>query len=202
MKLEAVVFDLGGVLFRYLPERRLEMFSSLTGMAADDVRRRLMDSGYSRSCDAGRLRGDAAHAEGNRLLGRRLGLATFRRAWISAFEPDPLVVELARSLKDRVPLALLTNNSDLVRDGLESAHPDVLELFRPRLFSAEAGLLKPDPRFFATLLELLGAAPERVLYVDDEPAYADAAAALGMQTIRFHDGAALARELERFELAP
>lgn len=192
---QAVVLDLGGVLFRYRPERRLETLRRLTGLSAAEIRRRLMDSGYSRSCDAGRLRGEAVHAEANRLLGRRLGLQTFQGAWISAFEPDPQVVALARRLKDRVPLALLTNNSDLVRDGLETAHPEVMELFRPRLFSAEAGLLKPDPRFFATLLELLGTSPPQVLYVDDEPACADAAAALGMRAVRFEDGAALCRVL-------
>jgi FMN phosphatase YigB (HAD superfamily) len=186
-----VVFDLGGVVFRYLPERRLAMLAELTGRSTTQIRKTLMDSGYSRSCDAGRLDVEGAYREGIRLLGQRLSLDRFAGLWTSAFEPDQDVWSIARRLKLRLPLAMLTNNSTLVRLGLESRYPALLELFRPRLFSAEAGLLKPDPRLFRTLLDLLGQPPERVLYVDDEPACADAAAALGMQVIRFSGAAAL-----------
>ncbi|MEQ9004178.1 MAG: HAD family phosphatase [Pseudomonadales bacterium] len=187
----AVVLDLGGVLFRLLPERRLAAFAELTGHSPEQVRRRLFDSGFSRSCDAGQLGTDAAHREGVRLLGRRLGLSRFRRLWASAYEPDAAVVSLARRLKPHTQLALLTNSSTLTREGLEAAFPEVLDLFRPRLFSAEAGQLKPDPRLFRTLLDLLGLEPARVLYVDAAPVNVDAAAALGFATHAFQDAAGL-----------
>jgi putative hydrolase of the HAD superfamily len=193
--LVAVAFDLGGVVFRYRPERRLVALARLCGREPNQVRKALMDSGYSRSCDAGRLAGDAAYREGIRLLGQRISLSSFRAHWISAFEPDPEVVDLVRRVRSRLPVAMLTNNSDMVRSGLESRFPEVMELFRPRLFSTDTGFLKPDPRQFRTLLELLGAPPQRVLYVDDEPACAAAAASLGMESCRFESAAALEGEL-------
>lgn len=187
----AVVLDLGGVLFRLLPERRLQAFARLTGHDPEQIRRRLFDSGFSRSCDAGRLGTDAAYQEAVRLLGRRLSMSRFRALWTTAYEPDAAVVSVARRLKPRTQLALLTNDSTLTREGLEAAFPDVLELFRPRLFSADAGQLKPDHRLFGTLLDLLGLEPARVLYVDAAPVNVDAAAALGFATHPFQDAAGL-----------
>lgn len=198
--IRVVVLDLGGVVFRYRPERRFEGFARLTGLDPTDVRKRLMDSGYSRGCDAGRLNPDAAYREGLRLLGTRMTLERFRDVWISAFDPDTAVVELARQLKAQTSLAMLSNNSTLVAGGLEARYPEVMELFRPRLFSAEAGILKPDPRLFRTLLDLVGESAERVLYVDDEPVHVAAAGALGMQTCRFTDAAGLAVRLDELGL--
>jgi putative hydrolase of the HAD superfamily len=199
-ELAGAIFDLGGVVFRYAPERRLEAFARLTGRPPDVIRKALMDSGYSTSCDTGRLAGDAVYREGIRLIGRRLGFDTFRSLWMSAFEPDAEVVELVRALRERLPVAMLTNNSDLVRNGLDERFPEVMELFRPRLFSADAGLLKPDPRLYRTLLDLLGLPAQRVLYVDDDPACAAAAASLGMVASRFHSATVLERELRVREL--
>lgn len=187
----AAVFDLGGVVFRYRPERRLDAFARATGRSAAELQKALIDSGYARSCDAGRLTGEAAYREGTRLLGQRLGFGRFRSTWIEAFEPDPDVVALVRRLRERLPVAMLTNNSDLVRSGLEARYGDVMELFRPRVFSADTGMLKPDPRLYRTLLELLEQPPARVLYVDDEPVCTAAAAALGMPAHRFESAASL-----------
>jgi len=198
------VLDLGGVVFHYRPERRLEGFARATGLDAATVRKRLMDSGYSHSCDAGRLNAEAAWREGCRLLDARLGFERFQTLWVSAFEPDEGVVAVTRRLKSeaQASLAMLTNNSALVRRGLEGRFAAVLELFRPRLFSAEAGVLKPDPRLFRTLLTLLGREPEEVLYVDDVASHVNAAAALGMQTIHHADAAALQTRLGEIGLLP
>jgi HAD superfamily hydrolase (TIGR01509 family) len=191
----AVVFDLGGVVFRYAPERRLAAFARLTGTPPDTLRKRFIGSGYAMSCDAGRLQGEAAYREGIRLLGQRISYQRFRSLWISAFEPDPAVVALAQQLKPRVPLALLSNNSQLVREGLEARYPEVMALFRPSLFSADAGRLKPDPGLFHTLLDLLAQPPARTFYVDDDPATVAAAAALGLDAHRFSTPELLARLL-------
>lgn len=191
----AVVFDLTGVVFRHHPQRRLDAFARHSGLTAAEVRRRLFDSGFSLSCDAGRFSAEGAWREGTRLLGCRLGRDRFRTLWGSAFEPDTSVVDLVQRLRGRVDVALLTNNSGLVREALERSHPEVMDLFRPRLFSADVGQLKPVPGPFRTLLDLLGKAAEEVLYVDDAPANVDAAASLGFRTCRFHGAEALEAEL-------
>ena len=193
--LRAAIFDLGGVVFRYREEHRLAGFARISGRSSEELRKRFLDSGYRLACDAGRLDADGAFREGLRLLGRRISMARFRDLWADAYEPDLEVVGLAAALKRRLPVALVSNNSQLAREGLERRHPDVLDLFRPRLFSADAGLLKPDPRLFRTVLQLMGQAASQTLYVDAEASHVAAAAALGFPTHHFTGSAGLEADL-------
>lgn len=51
------------------------------------------------------------------------------------------------------------------------------------ILSFEVGVAKPDPRIYAIALEAVGAGPHETLFVDDQVAYCDGAAALGIGTI-------------------
>lgn len=135
----------------------------------------------------GRLKGKKAYAEGIRLLGKRLSLERFTQIWVSAFKPDEGVLKLVGELKNRCALALLSNNSDLVRAGLDSAYPHVMEQFRPRLFSADLGLMKPDPRAFAAALELLGSQAGNTLMIDAASSNTSTAESLGVASHTFVD---------------
>lgn len=198
--IRAVIFDLGGVAFHYHSERRLEKFAAHTGEAPETIRKRLFDSGYSQSCDSGRLKGEAAYREGIRMLGHRITLKHFRDLWVSAFSPDEKVIELARAAKARTAVALITNNSALVRDGLELHHPQAMEAFRPQLFSADLGIMKPDPRFFAAMVDLLGVEPAEALFVDDAAKHIAGAASMGFAVHHFRSAGALESELRTLEL--
>ncbi len=190
-----MVFDLGGVVFRYAPELRWRGFARVTGLSADAVRKRLQDSGYSRACDLGRLRGERAYAEAVRLLGKRISMERFAELWVSVFSPNDEVVELVRQAKRRCAVALLTNNSDVVRTGLEARHGEIMDLFRPQLFSCDLGLSKPDPRAFSAALDLLGTEASQTALIDDSAANTDTAAALGLETHLYRSPAELAEAL-------
>ncbi|GAA2424843.1 HAD family phosphatase [Actinomadura vinacea] len=101
---------------------------------------------------------------------------------------------LIRELAARdVPLALLSNApAELARqiDQQEWAEP-----FRHRLFSADLGMAKPDPRIYQELCERLGAAPSDVLFIDDRTDNVEAARRFGIETIHFTDAASLQERL-------
>ena len=183
--MKAVVFDLGGVVFHYTPQIRWQKFAEVTGEDPDVIRRRMQDSGYAESCDRGRLNRDRAYREGVKLLGHRLSAARFTAIWISVFKPDEAVIDIVHALKNHYAVALLSNNSALAHHGLESAYPHVMELFRPRLFSADLGLMKPDPRAFAAALEMLNTTGQETLLIDDSSANTSTASSLGIITHQF-----------------
>ena len=192
-----VLFDLGGVLFRYQPETRWQAFEEQTDIAAEEVRRRLSSSGYAMACDQGRYRGNRAYKEGIKALGSRMSMERFVQLWVSAFLPDETVLQVARRLQAAdYAIATFSNNSDLVREGLEAYWPAVLAPFMPRIFSTDLGLTKPDPRAYQKATELLGHPPEEVLVIDDAPMNTMTAASLGFETIDFRDTEALITELE------
>jgi len=195
--MQAVIFDLGGVVFRYTPEQRWQRFAEITGEDPKAVRKRMLDSGYARACDCGELNLRKSYLEGVRLLGRRLSMEHFTQIWISAFKPDDAVIELVQALKHCCAVALLSNNSLLTQQGLDLSYPHVMELFRPRLFSADLGLLKPDPGTFASMLKLLDTEAPQTLLIDDASANTATAAALGLMTHDYRDAAALRLSLQQ-----
>lgn len=190
-----MLFDLGGVLFHYEPDRRWQAFAEQTDLSPADVQKRLSSSGYAMACDQGRLRGRKAYQEGLRALGCRMSMERFVHIWVSAFRPDEAVLALARRVQANTAIAIFSNNSDLVRDGLEALWPAVLAPFMPRIFSADLGLAKPDPRAYQKVAELLGHAPESVLVVDDVQSNTVTAASLGFNVIDYADSDQLAGEL-------
>ncbi len=197
MSIRVVLFDLGGVLFRYQPEVRWQAFAEQTELTAEAARARLSASGWAMACDQGRYRGNRAYREGIKALGSRMSMERFVQLWVSAFRPDEAVLEIARRLQAAgFAIAIFTNNSDLVRDGLEAFWPAVLAPFMPRIFSADLGLTKPDPRAYEKAAELLGHPPAEVLVVDDAPMNTVTAASLGFETLDFTTAEALDVELK------
>lgn len=113
------------------------------------------------------------------LIERLLAMETaFADTGIELWEDSlPVVSELgARGVKT----ALISNCSHSTRGivdrlGLEDAFDEIV-------LSFEVGLRKPDPEIYRIALERLGVVPERSIFVDDQPAYCDGAAALGIAT--------------------
>jgi len=61
--------------------------------------------------------------------------------------------------------------------------------------SGEHGLIKPDPKIFALLLERIGRQARECIYIDDNPKNVEAAAAVGFDAVRFASPEQLRRDL-------
>ena len=69
-----------------------------------------------------------------------------------------------------------------------------------KVVSGDEGVIKPDPRIFRVLLERYRIRPEEAVFIDDNPANAAAAAALGIHGIHFRSPTLLRGELESLDL--
>lgn len=89
---------------------------------------------------------------------------------------------VVRELRSRGIRTVLVSNCDHgtrpVVDRLRL--PDELDAV---ILSFEVGVAKPDAGIYLAALEALGAQPSEALFVDDQAAYCDGAAALGIQTL-------------------
>ncbi len=74
-------------------------------------------------------------------------------------------------------------------------------VFDPLVFSGDLHMLKPEERIYRHLLDLLGAAPAEVAFLDDRPENVDGAAALGIRAVRFTGAADARAELRQLGLA-
>ena len=81
-------------------------------------------------------------------------------------------------------------------DVSRSQHP-FYDWFDGLIVSGREGMVKPDPRIFALLLERFDIRAEDTLFIDDSAKNVAAAQAAGMQTVHFVSGVDLASEFSR-----
>jgi putative hydrolase of the HAD superfamily len=109
------------------------------------------------------------------------------------------MIEYLRGLReDGFRLALLTNNVREWEPLWRAKLPDVDELFEVIVDSGFVGMRKPEPEIYSLTLERLGDGlrAEECAFLDDIEVNCDAARALGMTAVRFHDNEQAIAELE------
>jgi HAD superfamily hydrolase (TIGR01509 family) len=195
-----VLFDLGGMVCRFHPERRLLALASACGLPAYEVQARIWDSGFDRDCDQGRYTADEVYRRTQELLGLQASYEAFRQLWALAFEPDPAVLALADALRTRVRTALLTDNGPVLRDAMPMLFPEISSRFEPLLFSCELGYLKPTQDLFTVVLHRLNQRADQVLMVDDAPPVVAGAIACGLRACLYRSPDTLQRELKLYGL--
>jgi putative hydrolase of the HAD superfamily len=95
------------------------------------------------------------------------------------------MLALAAELRDAgVKTGILSN---MLADMLEKLRAEVnwLPLFDVQVYSCDLGLAKPDEAIYARLIEELGVAPSRTLFVDDIGANVEGARRAGLQAVLF-----------------
>ncbi|WP_134670105.1 HAD family hydrolase [Halorussus marinus] len=108
----------------------------------------------------------------------------YREALGDALAPVEGVPGLLADLRERYRLGLLTNGSTRAqRSKLEAF--EWVDAFDATVVTGELDAGKPDERAFAAILDELGVAPERAVYVGDDPeADVHGAQAAGMAAIQ------------------
>ena len=193
-----LIFDLDGVLLDFHPERRLARLATHQGVAPAFVQVAIWDADFVRAEEAGAWpNGSAYPAEFN----ARIGMTVSREQWIAArreaMTPRAAVIGYLRRLKERVPLALLTNNGALLLEALPQLCGDVTDLFGDRLHASfQFGARKPDPAVYQRLLARHGVPPSAALMVDDDARNVAGAVAAGLAGYRYEGLDALAAFLE------
>ena len=114
------------------------------------------------------------------LIARLLDMErAFTETGVELYEDSLPVVRELRARGTRT--ALISNCSHSTRPIVDRLGLD--EEFDEVLLSFEVGIHKPDPGIYREALRRLGdVAPERSVFVDDQPPYCDGAAVLGIET--------------------
>lgn len=108
---------------------------------------------------------------------------------------NPRTMQVLQDLADEgAQLALLSNMPAEMSFRYEAGAPWVT-YFRKLYFSGRLGMVKPGSRIYKHVLADLGAAPEDVVFIDDNAANIDAAQALGIQAVRHTEDTDLRQEL-------
>jgi 2-haloacid dehalogenase len=191
-----VVFDVGGVLLEWDPRHLYRKLFDGDDDAMEEFLGNVCSVEWNERQDAGRTFADAAaellpaHADKAHLIdafGRR-----FDEMIPGAIEET---VDILRDLKRAgVPLYAVTNWSAETFPSAQQRF-DFLAEFDGIVVSGEEGVIKPDPRIFRILLERYDIPADAAVFIDDNPANAEAATNLGIHGIHFRSAAELRGEL-------
>ena len=201
--IRAVVSDFGGVLTNPLIESFLA-YQRETGIAFEDLgtaMARIMDEDGGRHPLFELEKGNVTEQEFTDRLGAELGrkLDTLGEAYFANLHPNEPMIEYLRARKaDGMRLALLTNNVREWEPLWRAKLPDVEELFEVIVDSGFVGMRKPEPEIYELTLERMGGGLrfDECAFVDDIELNCDAARALGMKPVRFHDNDQAIAELD------
>ncbi|MES2337293.1 MAG: HAD-IA family hydrolase [Pseudomonadota bacterium] len=197
----SVIFDVGKVLYdwnpRFLYERLIPDDEALDAFLRDVV-----TTQWHFQHDAGR-----PFAETSAELSLRFPQhAELIGQWGPRFNetipgPVPGMPALVADLDSAgVPLFAITNFSGEFWKPFRAQESAMFDRFRDVVVSGDEKLIKPDPAIYRLALKRFGLEPGDAVFVDDNAANVDAAAALGIHAVLFTDEPALRAALRRFGL--
>jgi len=202
MMIQAVVFDVGGVLIRTHGRKSRRMWEDKLGLAEWESEEIVFNSEMGTKAQAGEVTDAALWAwVGQRLGLDEAGLAAFYHDFWADDVLDRELVDFVRGLRPSYQTAIISNATDNLRHALTHAHK-IADAFDLIVCSAEEKVMKPDGRIYQRTLQRLGRAPAETVFIDDFPHNIDAACSLGMHTILFQPGVDVCAELARLGVVP
>jgi 2-haloacid dehalogenase len=202
-EIEAVVFDLGGVLIDWNPRHLYRRLFGGDEAAMERFLSEICSPAWNAQQDAGRTWRDAVESLAEIHPEHRDLIVAYDQRWPEMLGgPIEGTVEILRELRAAsVPLAALSNwSAEKFPIALQGYA--FLGWFETIVVSGEVGVAKPDPRIFRHLLDRTGFAATATLFIDDVPGNLTVAAGLGMPTHLFHDPPALRADLQARGLLP
>ncbi len=195
MAIQAVFFDMGGVIIRTEYQAPRERLAERLNMTYEDLSKIVFESDTGRKASIGAVSTEA-HWEA---VTRRLGLPAsqaeaVRDEFFAGDVIDRSLLDFIRSLRPRYRTGIISNawpdmREYVVKNKFEDA-------FDTLVVSAEVGVMKPDPQIYRIALEQVKVRAEQAVFIDDMPENVEGARALGMQGIRFESPGQVLRDLK------
>jgi HAD superfamily hydrolase (TIGR01509 family) len=195
-KIRAIIFDIGRVLVRIDLGRAMSGLAEAVAMSPDEVWSALEKHPTWRDWQEGRMTPRDFWLSVNTRFGTALGFEQFTDIWNRVIDPKPIVdgTLLARLAK-RYRLCLLSNTDPIHVAHLEATF-EPMRYFPRRIYSCAVGVSKPNPLIYRAALEACQVAAQDALYIDDIPAYAEAARSLGLAALVFTSPEQLSGDLQ------
>lgn len=183
-KVEALLFDLGGVLIDIDGRRVFAHWARCAGVDAAILRSRFaVDEAY-RQFERGELDIPTYFAALRARLGIDLSDADFLAGWNAMLVGEKTGIRevLAQAAKHH-PLYLFSNTNSAHHAVWGCDYAAMLSPFARLFVSSEIGRRKPEAEAFAYVAEAIGRPPENILFFDDAAENVEGARAVGMPAV-------------------
>lgn len=195
--IRAIIFDIGRVLIRVDIRRAQAGLAKGLPLSPEELWSAIEKDPRWADWQEGRLAPRDWHSNLSRRLNIPLDFEQFTAVWNSALDPSPIHANgFFEGFAGKYRLGLLSNTDPIHVAHLESTY----EFFRyfpkaRRVYSCFVGASKPNPLIFREALKACKVSAREAVYIDDIPAYVDAARGLGFTGIHFQSPGQLQQEL-------
>ncbi len=194
-KFRAIIFDIGRVLIRVDIHRAMAGLASDLKLAPQELWSSIENDPRWADWQEGRMSPQDWHLHLSKHFGGSLTFEQFKDVWNSALALEPIQSEpFLEKLSKNYRLALLSN-TDPIHMSHEEARFPFFRFFPIRIYSFRVGSSKPNPLIYREALRACKVRAEEAIYIDDVPAYADAAERLGMNGLVFQSPGQLQSDL-------
>lgn len=200
--IEAVVFDVGRVLYRWqlrnLFEKLIHDEDRLEFLLSEVVTEQ-----WHFQHDAGRPLGEMVPERQAQFPDYAEAIHAYATRFNETIPgPVPGSLEIVRELDETgIPLFAITNFGAEFWDGFRPTAP-IFDFFRDIVVSGKEKIAKPDAAIFALAAERFGHDPKAMIFIDDNADNIAAARALGWQVHHFRDAPTLREDLTARGLLP
>jgi glucose-1-phosphatase len=192
------LFDLGNTLIKLAYERVLENVCRDASSTRDELVDLLERAGGYRDLERGAVSFSEFYEFICNNAGYRGSLRQFREIWTDFFDgPITGAETLLERIREKYRVAFLSNSNEVHADVIPRQFAALFKKDDRFIFSHRFKVAKPDPEIFRRALEILGALPHHVVFIDDLIENVIAARTVGLQAFQFVDAESLTRELVR-----
>lgn len=189
MKVEAVIWDLGGVLVRSEDRSKRIRWEKKLQLEPGELDKLVFEGETGRKAAMGQAQAaDIWQSLRDRFALSNEDCSLLEQDFWAGDRVDQELISLIRELRPRFKTGLLSNAWPDLRHALEDLW-EIADVFDKVVISAEVGLVKPDPRIYQLVLEQLGINPPQAIFIDDFAVNIKAAKQLGLHTIHFTSAA-------------
>ena len=195
--INAIVFDLGGVLFDLDADACIRAFREELGYEKIvEILDKCHQKGIIGQLECGALTPDEFRAEVLRDSRPGTVPADVDRAFCALLADFPQdKADLLRDLSARYDLYVLTNNNPITmarsHEMLAGRGLDWQRVFKAEFVSCEMKLLKPSREIYEETVRRVGRPAEEILFIDDSQSNVDAARAVGIRAVCYPEGTPL-----------
>jgi FMN phosphatase YigB (HAD superfamily) len=195
MAINAVIFDIGGVLVRTLDWSWRAKWEAELSLAPGELSAIVFDSEAAQLASIGQ----ATDSDVWRSAAVRLGLddqrvAQLRRDFWAGDALNEALLHYLVSLRPRYKTGILSNAWSEMRD-LNVQHFGLAHVADATVYSFMIGVLKPDPRSFQAVLDQLNVDASDAIFVDDFAKNLHGARSVGMKPVHFQDNVQTIEEI-------
>jgi glucose-1-phosphatase len=183
--IQALIWDLGGVLLRTEDATPRRQLAERYGLAQAELEKLVFESPSSLAATAGQIR-EAEHWQAvfTSLRVPKSEQTSFYQQFWGGDRIDETMLKWIAELRTQYKVSLLSNAWSEARIVMGS-HYHFLHVFDDSIFSAEVKLAKPDPAIFQLAASRLKMEVQACIFIDDVAQNVNGAIQAGMQAIQF-----------------